>query len=135
MHVQRSEHGNSLLELALVLPVLMLLVLGALDLSVGFRTAIVLQNASREGARYWSLNPDDRTGAVARVNAEITLANLPGLTPATITVSLDPGSGKVHAGRELTVIVWHNHPLLFGAVTGMPLFPLRAETHMVALYD
>lgn len=135
MNVRRFEHGNSLLELALVLPLLLLLVLGTVDLGIGLRTAIALQNAAREGARYWSLNPDDRAGALTRINAEVNVAGLPGLTPGTITVNLDPHSGKPHGGRELTVVVEHEYPLMFGAITGLPVFPLRAETHMVVLYD
>jgi Flp pilus assembly protein TadG len=60
----RSQHpaGQSLVEFALVLPVLLLLVLGAMDLARMFSTKITLTNAAREGANYLSRHPDDAPG-------------------------------------------------------------------------
>src|SRR5437879_8613904 len=47
----RAHGGQSLVEFALVLPVLTLLFLGAVDLTRAFYTYIGLENASREAAR------------------------------------------------------------------------------------
>jgi len=47
----RGHHGQSLVEFALVAPILALLLLGAVDLTRAFYTYIVLSNASREAAR------------------------------------------------------------------------------------
>lgn len=62
MDGQKHEVGQSLLELAIVLPLLVLIVLGALDLGRAFFTVIVISNASREGARYLVLHPADNLG-------------------------------------------------------------------------
>ena len=56
---QAREKGQGLLEFALVVPVLLLIALGLLDLGRAFFAAIVISNASREGARYLTLHPDD----------------------------------------------------------------------------
>src|SRR5205814_8923866 len=46
-----GRQGQSLVEFALVMPLLALLFLGAVDLTRAFYTYIALQNASREAAR------------------------------------------------------------------------------------
>ncbi|HAF49233.1 MAG TPA: pilus assembly protein TadE [Anaerolineaceae bacterium] len=60
--VSRSR-GQSLVEFALVLPLLLLLILGALDFGRLFHAQIVLTNAAREGAYYLSTHFDDETAA------------------------------------------------------------------------
>jgi Flp pilus assembly protein TadG len=48
----RSERGQSLVELALVLPLLILLLSGMVDLGRAFYGYISITNGAREGARY-----------------------------------------------------------------------------------
>ena len=48
----RGEAGFSAVEFAIVLPVLMLLILGGMDLAHAYYTQHIITNASREGARY-----------------------------------------------------------------------------------
>ncbi len=47
-----GERGQSLVEFALILPVLLLLLLGVLDMGRGVADNIALTNAAQEGARY-----------------------------------------------------------------------------------
>ncbi len=53
------EHGQAIIEFALVVPVLILIMLGILDLSRMYQTYIVVANASREGARWGATHPAD----------------------------------------------------------------------------
>ena len=48
----RGGRGQSLVEFALVLPVLTLLIFGIIDFGMGLRSYISLTNATREGARF-----------------------------------------------------------------------------------
>jgi Flp pilus assembly protein TadG len=48
----RGEEGVSAVEFAIILPVLLLLILGAMDLAHMFYMDYVVTNASREGARW-----------------------------------------------------------------------------------
>ena len=50
--------GQSLVEFALVLPLLMIVLLFAIDFGRAFYSWVILQNASRLGANYASLNPE-----------------------------------------------------------------------------
>ncbi|MEL7625504.1 MAG: TadE family protein [Anaerolineaceae bacterium] len=59
---KRTCHSaQALTEFALVLPILLILVLGAMDLGRLFYYKIVLTNAAREGANYLSRNPEVMT--------------------------------------------------------------------------
>jgi Tfp pilus assembly protein FimT len=53
----QGTRGQSLVELALVMPVLALLVIGALDLGRVFYADVQLTNSVREGAIYARMNP------------------------------------------------------------------------------
>jgi len=58
---RRSEpRGQGLVELILVVPVLIIIVVGALDLGRVFFSVITVTNVAREGVRYLVLHPDDR---------------------------------------------------------------------------
>ena len=48
----RSERGGVAVEFAIILPVLMLLILGGMDLGHSYYIKYIITNASREGARY-----------------------------------------------------------------------------------
>jgi hypothetical protein len=48
----RSEHGGVAVEFAMILPVLVLLILGGMDLGHRYYIEYLTSNASREGARY-----------------------------------------------------------------------------------
>jgi Flp pilus assembly protein TadG len=57
-----KQRGQSLVELALTLPLLILIMAGVLDLGRVFFAYITITNAAREGARYGAdhpRNPDD----------------------------------------------------------------------------
>ena len=55
----KYHQGQSLLEMALIIPILLVLIIGALEFGRLFFTKIVLTNAAREGAYYLTTHPDD----------------------------------------------------------------------------
>lgn len=68
----RSERGAAALEFALVLPVVVMLVLGAVTGGLAYSKAIGVQNAVREGARFGATANNSATWAadvVSRVRA------------------------------------------------------------------
>ena len=52
-----KSRGQSLVELVLVIPIILLIVLGALDFGRAFLGWVVLNNAARVGANYAALHP------------------------------------------------------------------------------
>jgi Flp pilus assembly protein TadG len=55
----RSERGQSLVELAVTLPILVLLLLGTLDFGMAIFSYSMLRDAAQEGAFYGSFNPSN----------------------------------------------------------------------------
>lgn len=53
----RGETGQSLIEFALVVPVLFVMLLGVIFIARGFNLQMVLHAAAYEGARVWASNP------------------------------------------------------------------------------
>ncbi len=76
--VRNSERGTSSVELALILPVFLLLVFGLVELSVALYDQAVLVNASREGARAGIVlrNPKLTTAEIQQVVINYTDGSL-----------------------------------------------------------
>lgn len=55
----RGERGASILELALITPVMVLLVMGVLDLARGYQMQIQLESAAQQGAALAQIFPND----------------------------------------------------------------------------
>ena len=80
---RNDDRGASLVELALIAPVMALIVMGVLDLSRAYRMQIRLENAAREGAAYAEKDPnrvgcagtDDIPGRV--ISEDPSIASLP----------------------------------------------------------
>jgi Flp pilus assembly protein TadG len=78
--------GAAAVEFALVLPVLMLLCLGAIEWGFHFFQREIIVNAAREGARAGSIADTDAAGvAVARAREYLSVA---GINATTCTVDI-----------------------------------------------
>lgn len=60
----RHEEGSALIELALILPLLLVLFMGAVDLGRAFYYSNTVVRAAEAGALYGSENPTDPTGMI-----------------------------------------------------------------------
>ncbi len=100
---RRCQRGQSLVEVALVLPILLVILLGIFDFGRAVFAFNTVSNAAREAAR---LAIVDQTASL--IVAEGKQAAL-GLDPATVDVTFSvPGcSGSVLIGCQAKVIVDH----------------------------
>ena len=64
---QVIENGQSMVEFALTITILMILLAGVIDLGRAFFTYMAMRDAAQEGAAYASVNPFDDTGTKIRV--------------------------------------------------------------------
>jgi uncharacterized membrane protein len=60
----RSERGQSMVEMALTMTILLVVLSAVLDLGRGFFSFIAIQNAAAEGALYAAINPHCRSALV-----------------------------------------------------------------------
>jgi Flp pilus assembly protein TadG len=120
----RGERGQDLIELALVLPVLLIILVGVVDLGRAFQTYLVLTNAAREGARQGTLNAFDVSAIQDTALHETRNA---GLADSAVTVSVVPAS----SGQPVRVSVQYDFPLLSGVLPASTV-PLSCTVEMVA---
>jgi len=64
---RRRQRGQSLVEMAFVLPIFLVLVMGVIDFSWGLKSWIQVTNGAREAARYGAVNC-----ATANASADLT---------------------------------------------------------------
>lgn len=93
----KDKRGQSLIEFALVLPILLLVVFGITEFGRAIMVKNVLHTASREGARLAAVSPvSDSLSVQARVQDVLDAANI---TPKEITIQFDAAAKTV----EVTV--------------------------------
>ncbi len=110
---RQDERGQSLVEFALVFPVLLMMAATAFQLALLFFAEIALSNTTRDGARWLAIHPDtvDSTAASA-IASRISSP----LDPTKVTVTLTPSctalvSGRCTsrpAGRQLSVTMTYD---------------------------
>lgn len=96
-----SGRGQSIVEFALVLPVLLLLIMGALDFARAISVLQIVTNAAREGARAGIIPTNTAATVTATVNVYLAGA---GQANCNTVVGLTAGNAGV-AGDPVTVAV------------------------------
>ena len=123
-----AEKGQSIVETALVLPVLLLLIVIVVDAARAFDAYIVLTNAAREGARFASLEPAPDGSQIRAlvvddvVNSGTNITNMADFSAAD--VELAEGEGV------MTVTASYEFPLWFGGLVGISTFNLEKTAVM-----
>jgi Flp pilus assembly protein TadG len=108
------SRGQAIVELALILPILLLLLAAALDLGRLFYSQITVANAAREGAIEAALNPasfaagggcDATTNRVMCRVVNETQSSFVTVAPADVALSCSPASCAKAIGSTVTVTV------------------------------
>ena len=104
----RGQRGQGMVELAIILPLLLTVLLGTIDLGRAFYTYVALTNAAREAARYAAVN--DTNASITQVRQEFTAgsADLSGCAAGSLTFAAS-GGGRgnaytVNVGCRFTLI-------------------------------
>ncbi len=106
-----SHRGSAVVEFALVIPLVLILVLGVVELAVVARSEIQLIHAAREGARQSAASPDT-SRAVAAVRRALGAAG----SRARVSVSRPTG-----VGEPTTVRVSLPHRVASPIIGGFPI--------------
>lgn len=105
IHIQKSnqnERGQSLVELAITLVVILILLAGIVDLGRAFFAYMSLRDAAQEAALYGSTEPTDTSGINSRGMS--VLANRVDTSSVTITPTIT-GSACGNGSNSITVTV------------------------------
>lgn len=101
----KREGGAAAVEMALVLPVLILILLGIMEFGRAYNAQVTLTNAARESVRVMAISKNPATARSSAVTAAGTLRPL--LTHANIAISV-PGAATANpcpAGSTATVTI------------------------------
>jgi Flp pilus assembly protein TadG len=113
VELRTSVRAQALVELALILPVLLLLFVAALDLGRLFYSSITLSNAAREGAMEASVNPTSFVAGAAcnKSNNRVMCravneasGSFVTVSPSGVTLTCTPSCAKA-LGNDVTVRV------------------------------
>ncbi len=134
--IVKGETGVAAIEMAIVLPLLVLLLIGIIEFSVLLYDKAMITNASREGARAGVVYgadgerlPYEGIKAVVETYAEANLITFG--NPDTLVTETDPGDGSVGSTLTVTVRYQYNFLVLPAFLTGLSdLFDLEAVTAM-----
>ncbi len=102
----RCERGVAFVEFALVLPLVLFLALGAVDLGRGFISYMELEQAAQEGALYGSFAPTSYTAITDRVRTSSSgIVNLADTSAVEIDIMCPPDvpAGKVGLHIQYTL--------------------------------
>ena len=136
----RNQRGTALVELALILPLLVVMFVGVVDFGLFIREHQILQNAAREGARYSALpanymlmssNPSAIESSIK--NRVVTYLQQENITVATSNVTVNQlypvdiggGSGLTATASEV-VVSYSRSPLVGGSLFGPVVLTARS---------
>ncbi|HIC96766.1 TPA: pilus assembly protein [Candidatus Bipolaricaulota bacterium] len=120
----KSSRGQNLVELALLLPILLLILAGMVDLGRGVHAYTIITNAAREGARYGSMHPDEIAFIQARAISEAEGSGIE-LTPSNVQVSTST------SGNPIRVTVTYTLTLITGLILGGEEIQLQSSVEMI----
>lgn len=104
--VLKNEKGQSMVEFALILPVLLLIVIGIIEFGFMFSDYLSLTNASRETVRFVSLGGSN-TQAIERAK-EVAV----NLDPLKMNISFDPVSEARERGDTVKVKITYEYEFI-----------------------
>jgi len=127
---QTTERGQSLVEFAISLTVIMMLLAGAVEFGIALFQFVQLRDAAQEGALYGSIHPGDDTNIEARIrSASLSPINLQNDPDVTIVITYPDGAPNCE-GKGIQVEVSYPHRIgmpFIGPIIGSNTIPLTGR--------
>ncbi|RME47784.1 MAG: pilus assembly protein [Chloroflexi bacterium] len=121
-----TQEGQSVVELALFLPVLLFIMVGALDLGRAFHAYTTVVNAAREGARYGAFHPTDSVGIRNHVEQEAQGSGID-LSQSTVIVE----TPNISPGSPIKVTVIYQFQPITGLIVGGQTLSISGSVSMI----
>jgi Flp pilus assembly protein TadG len=123
LSTKKKERGQSLVEVAISLPVILLLLVGTLDFGMAMFSYMILRDAAQEGALYGSFNPTNDAEIERRARGISPQDNPLFYTPVDlwdqslvdITIQMSGGKCQGSSGgnsNSLEVIVTYQYQMM-----------------------
>ena len=116
---RRNERGSAMLEMAFMIPLLLLVCVGIFDFGRAYQTWQIMTNAAREGARLAVTPAATEAGVKTRVKDYLKAGQLGNWDPATIslnpTAKIDIG-GTTQANASIVTVEYPFKFMVLGPI-------------------
>lgn len=132
----KNERGQSLVELAVSLVLLLVLLSGAVEFGIAFFQFVQLRDAAQEGALYGSMNPPTSAGDTTQKTKIADRAKAASQSPIdlqtdpAVNVTVEVTDGQYCEGGSLKVEITYQHNIFMPflpSILGRSTLPLRAS--------
>lgn len=123
----RNKKGQSIVEMALILPIIMLLFMGIVDFGRIMNSQIQISSASRSGARLAAIGKSDND-IISTVNISTST-----LKEENLIITISPNQASRGSEDIVTVLVEYDIQILtpgVSLITGNP-YRLSSDTSMI----
>jgi len=126
MNSIKNKKGQSLVEFAIILPILLLLLLGIGEFGIMLNSYLTIQNVAREGARLGIVGGSD-----VEIIALIRTTS-PNLTATDMSITITPLEANRRSGDTLQVIIAYNYYMTVPIISSLVgnIIVLTAQTSM-----
>jgi Flp pilus assembly protein TadG len=114
-----SDKGSELIELAIVLPILLMIFAGIIDFGFMFQRYEVVTNAAREGARMGTLPGYSTTDIQNRVESYLQTSGLTDPHPAPIVTFGTTTVGGATIDIVTVTVLYHSQFTNLGPIAGL----------------
>ena len=138
-----QEHkGQSIVEIALLLPLLVLIIVGVFELGRAFFAYIAISNAAREGVRLYTFTPDKTTVDQIMETVTTEIGTATAVSPDNIVsigiscgfsytpVNNDTDLDNCNSEEPIRVTVTYSHELILGLFFTQPITMVRSAEMM-----
>lgn len=123
--LRKGEHGQALVEMALVLPLFFLLLFGVIEMGrVGY-AYITVSNAAREGGRVATIGGTDTAINSSIKNAAVSL------DPASLSITITPLQIQRQSGQAVTVQVTYPVQLIIPIISNVIPNPVVVSASII----
>jgi len=124
-NISKNCKGQTLVEMALVLPILLLIIMGIVEFGRIFNAYLIVTNASREGARVAVVGGTDSDINNSITNTTVTLK------PENMSVNITPIEESRTRGSQVTVNVHYQIEMICPILNGIIPNPFQINSSTV----
>ncbi len=141
--IARTERGQSLVEMALALPILLLVLAGLLDLGRIYFVYVALEDGAGEGALYLSINPEcgvasDGPNCANPNNAEYRAKHSGGLAVDWTNTTIEVDRPVIGVGEPVKVTIRYPFRLvtpIIPRLLGIDVIPLTSVATQIIVSE
>ena len=119
------ERGQSLVEIALVMPIFIVLIMGIVDFGLALRSYVTVTNSVREGARYAIVCPSTTSDSPIADRVQSSSNGL--VAAANVTVTWQTSSQRCKSGDSVKVEGFTDYSYITPLASFLP-GPLRLKS-------